>query len=81
MVNYFFLENWMVKMASGDSSAGPNIFWIDLISATDEEKHRVERDFRVELFTQQESEEIESSSKYVETEDEIGINLNFLVPQ
>ena len=43
MVNYFFLENRMVKMASGDSSAGPNIFWIDLISATDEEKHRVER--------------------------------------
>ena len=81
MVNYFFLENRMVKMASGDSSAGPNIFWIDLISATDEEKHLVERDFRVELFTQQESEEIESSSKYVETEDEIGINLNFLVPQ
>jgi magnesium transporter len=71
----------MVKMASGDSSAGPNIFWIDLINPTDEEKHQVERDFRVELFTQQESEEIESSSKYVETEDEIGINLNFLVPQ
>jgi magnesium transporter len=71
----------MVKMASGDSSAGPNIFWIDLINATDEEKHQVERDFRVELFTEQESEEIESSSKYVETEDEIGINLNFLVQE
>ena len=81
MVNYFFLDNRVVKMASGDSSAGPNIFWIDLINATDEEKHQVERDFRVELFTEQESEEIESSSKYVETEDEIGINLNFLVPQ
>ena len=79
MVNYFFLDNRVVKMASGDSSAGPNIFWIDLINATDEEKHQVERDFRVELFTEQESEEIESSSKYVETEDEIGINLNFLV--
>jgi len=35
----------------------------------------------VELFTKQESEEIESSSKYVETEDEIGINLNFLIPE
>ena len=81
MVNYFFLDNKVVKMASGDSSAGPNIFWIDLINATDDEKHQVERDFRVELFTEQESEEIESSSKYVETEDEIGINLNFLVPQ
>ena len=81
MVNYFFLDNRVVKMASGDSSAGPNIFWIDLINATDEEKHQVERDFRVELFTEQESEEIESSSKYVETEDEIGINLNFLVQE
>ncbi len=81
MVNYFFLDNKVVKMASGDSSAGPNIFWIDLINATDDEKHQVERDFRVELFTEQESEEIESSSKYVETEDEIGINLNFLVQE
>ena len=81
MVNFFFLENKMVKMASGDSPAGPNIFWIDLINATDDEKHQVERDFMVELFTKQESEEIESSSKYVETEDEIGINLNFLVPE
>lgn len=81
MVNYFFLENKMVKMASGDNSAGPNIFWLDLISATDEEKHQVEQDFRVELFTKQEREEIESSSKYVETEEEIGINLNFLVQQ
>ena len=81
MVNYFFLDNKMVKMASGDSSAGPNIFWIDLINATDDEKHQVERDFKVELFTKQESEEIESSSKYVETEDEIGINLNFLIQE
>ncbi len=81
MVNYFYLDNKIVKMASGDSSAGPNIFWIDLINATDEEKHQVERDFRVELFTEQESEEIESSSKYLETEEEIGINLNFLVQE
>ena len=81
MVNYFFLDNKLVKMVSGDSSAGPNIFWIDLINATDDEKHQVERDFNVELFTKQESEEIESSSKYVETEDEIGINLNFLIQE
>jgi len=79
MVNYFFLDNKMVKMASGDSTVSPNIFWIDLINPTDDEKHQVEKDFRVELFTKQESEEIESSSKYVETEDEIGINLNFLI--
>jgi magnesium transporter len=81
MVNYFFLDNKIVKMASGNSSVSPNIFWIDLINPTDEEKHQVEKDFRVELFTKQESEEIESSSKYVETEEEIGINLNFLIQE
>lgn len=81
MVNYFFLDNRMVKMASGDSSVSPHIFWIDLINPSDDEKHRVEKDFGVELFTKQEREEIESSSKYVETEDEIGINLNFLIQE
>lgn len=81
MVNYFFLDNKMVKMESGNSSVSPNIFWIDLINPTEEEIHQVEKDFRVELFTKQESEEIESSSKYVETEDEIGINLNFLIQE
>ena len=81
MVNYFYLDNKIVKMESGNSSVSPNIFWIDLINPTEEEVRQVEKDFRVELFTKQESEEIESSSKYVETEDEIGINLNFLVPE
>lgn len=81
MVNYFFLDNKMVRMESGNSSVSPNIFWVDLINPTEEEIRQVEKDFRVELFTKQESEEIESSSKYVETEDEIGINLNFLIPE
>jgi magnesium transporter len=79
MVNYFYLDNTVVQMGSGDTPVNPNIFWIDLINASDEEKMKVEKDFKVELFTKQESEEIESSSKYVETEDEIGINLNFLI--
>ena len=79
MVNYFYLENNTVTMASGSDSAISNIFWIDLINPTDEEKHQVEKNFNVELFTKQESEEIESSSKYVETAEEIGINLNFLI--
>ncbi|RPH43131.1 MAG: magnesium/cobalt transporter CorA [Desulfobulbaceae bacterium] len=79
MVNYFFLENNFVKLGSGDISTDCQIFWIDLINPTDEEKLQVEKKFNVELFTEQESEEIESSSKYVETADEIGINLNFLI--
>lgn len=79
MVNYFFIEDNFVKMETGSCSQKSKVFWIDLIDPNDDEKHQVEKDFKVELFTKQESEEIESSSKYVETEEEIGINLNFLI--
>jgi len=80
MVNYFFWENDIVRMESGSHhSSVSKIIWVDLINPSSEEKQQVEKDFRVELFTKQEREEIESSSKYVETAEEIGINLNFLI--
>lgn len=81
MINYFTLHDGALKMKSGTDFETPeSVFWVDLINATDDERLRVENVFNVELFTQQESEEIESSSKYIETEDEIGINLNFIKP-
>ncbi|NTW87862.1 MAG: magnesium and cobalt transport protein CorA, partial [Desulfobulbaceae bacterium] len=80
MINYFFLEKNVVKMESGNHhSSISNIIWVDLINPSGEEKQQVEKDFSVELFTKHEREEIESSSKYVETAEEIGINLNFLI--
>jgi magnesium transporter len=80
MINYFLLENNIVKMQNDNKDSDiANIFWVDLISPADNEKKSVEKDFNVELFTKQEREEIESSSKYVETSEEIGINLNFLI--
>jgi magnesium transporter len=82
MLNNFILENGIVKIESGNSDSSiSNIFWVDLINPTREEKQKVEKDFNVELFTKQEREEIESSSKYVETAEEIGINLNFLIQE
>ena len=53
------------------------IFWVDLIEPSEEEKKRIEGFFNIELFTDQESEEIELSSRYIESEEEIGINMNF----
>lgn len=80
MINYFLLEQDIVKMQDGNEDSDvTNVFWVDLINPTNEEKQKVENDFNVELFTKQEREEIESSSKYVETPEEIGINLNFLI--
>jgi len=80
MVNYFLLEHNVVRMETGSEHSNiAGIIWVDLINPTTEEKEQVEKDFSVELFTKHEREEIESSSKYVETAEEIGINLNFLI--
>ena len=54
------------------------LLWIDLLSPLAEEKTLIEQTMGVELFTRQESKEIESSSRYLENEDEVGININFL---
>ncbi len=78
MIKYVTVENGKFKLVQGSEFLHPNILWIDLIDPTDEEKEQVEKSFGLELFTEQESEEIESSSKYSESEKEIGINLNFL---
>ncbi len=56
-----------------------SIMWLDLLYATQEEQELVESKFNIELFTRQEAEEIESSSRYSESGTEININSNFLV--
>jgi magnesium transporter len=78
MINYFSLINGKVKQEKGIKFSKDNIIWVDLINATEHEKAHVEKTFNIDLFTKQESEEIETSSKYIETQDEIGINLNFI---
>lgn len=55
-----------------------DIIWVDLLHPDEEEKSFVEHKLGIELFTQQEAEEIESSSKYFESEQEINANLNYI---
>ena len=81
MINYFYFENGEITSQSDAEFLKNGIIWVDLINPTDEEKEQVEKVFGLELFTKQEREEIESSSKYVETIEEIGINLNFIILQ
>ncbi|HYG19801.1 MAG TPA: magnesium/cobalt transporter CorA [Ohtaekwangia sp.] len=54
------------------------ITWIDLQSPSREEKEFVEKNFHIEFFTYQEVQEIESSSRFLETEETIEINLGFI---
>ncbi len=78
MINYFSLKNDRVVKEKGSKFSKQNIIWVDLINATDEEILHVEKTFNVDLFTKLERKEIETSSKYIETIDEIKINLNFI---
>ncbi len=55
-----------------------SIIWIDLQNPTAEEVADVEAHYEIKFQTRQEQLEIESSSRYFETDDEIIANSNFL---
>ena len=57
-----------------------DILWIDLLSPTIQERKAVENFMEINLLTRQQIEEIESTSKYSETESAIFSNTNFFVP-
>lgn len=58
-----------------------DLLWIDLAFPSIEEKQAVETFFNINLQTRQQAEEIESSSRYSETESLIVANSNFLIQQ
>src|SRR3989337_488862 len=55
-----------------------NIIWIDLQSPSPNEKEFVEKNYKIEFFTSLELQEIESSSRFIETEETIEINLGVI---
>lgn len=56
------------------------LLWVDLSNPSDEEQRLVENLLRVKLQSRQESEEIESSSRFFETSDQILANTYVLIP-
>ena len=78
MINFFYIKNGSIVQEGGTNFSEKQIIWVDIINESEEEKRKVEKVFGIELFTKQESEEIETSSKYIETAEEIGINMNFI---
>lgn len=61
------------------SLAHENLLWVDLVDPTFEQRDIVESYFNISLQTRQQVEEIESSSRYSETERLIIANSNFLM--
>lgn len=54
------------------------VVWIDLQSPTQQERDYVEKNYSIEFFTSQEVQEIESSSRFLETDETVEINLGFV---
>lgn len=56
-----------------------DLIWLDLLQPLTEERNFAENLFSIKLQSREEIEEIESSSKFSETENQIIINSNFMV--
>ena len=63
-----------------DNLGFDDILWIDLLSPSIKEQKAVENFIEESLQTRQQVEEIESTSKYSETENSIISNTNFFIP-
>ena len=82
MVRVYTLANGRIEQfknpALQDIARHENLLWIDLQSPSTQEREFVEKKFSIEFFTSQEVQEIESSSRFFETEETIEINLGFV---
>lgn len=63
-----------------DTLGYDDVLWIDLTSPTGDEKRAIESFLNTTLQSRAQAEEIESSSRYSESETSIFINTNFLIP-
>lgn len=80
-----FYKNQGQVLTTEDTSALDNlgyddVLWIDLTSPTGDEKRAIESFLNTTLQSRAQAEEIESSSRYSESETAIFINTNFLIP-
>ena len=83
MIKAYYQKDQDIYSVSGlenlDEIEPEDIFWVDLLNPKQEEKESIETRFHIELLSQQEAEEIESSSRYREDHDAISINVNYLI--
>ncbi len=84
MIEIFYKSKGQVlpsnEMALLNDLGWDDVLWIDLFEPTGEEKRAVEDFLDTTLQSRAQAEEIESSSRYSETETTIFANTNFLIP-
>ncbi len=84
MVQIFYKEKGKIQISQSlvflDELGIDDVLWIDLFSPDGEEKRAVETFLDASLSSRAQAEEIESSSRYSETETTVSVNTNFLIP-
>ena len=84
MLSIFYKENGKIQVSQSEKQlkdiALEHTVWIDLIDPDGAEKRAVESFLGTEIQSRAQAEEIESSSRYFETDDAIFANTNFLTP-
>ena len=84
MLNIFYRENGKILFSQSEKEFAKitleNTVWIDLVDPSGAEKRAVESFLGTEIQSRAQAEEIESSSRYFETDDAIFANTNFLTP-
>ncbi len=84
MIQIFYKYKGQINTATStdllDELGFDDVVWMDMFSPTGEEKRAVEAFLNTTLQSRAQAEEIESSSRYSETETTIFANTNFLMP-
>ncbi len=84
MITIFYRLNGELAVSQSEAELKKlnieDVLWIDLLSPSGEEKHSVDDFIGIEIQSRAQAEEIESSSRYSETEKAIFANTNFLMP-
>ena len=84
MIEIFYKSKGQIVNSSDiaylDELGFDDVLWIDLFEPTGEEKRSVENFLETTLQSRAQAEEIESSSRYSETDTTIFANTNFLIP-
>ncbi len=84
MIDIFYKSNGKILVSQSEADLSKlsleEVIWIDLFAPSGEEKRATEKYLDTEIQSRAEAEEIESSSRYKETDNVIFANTNFLIP-
>jgi magnesium transporter len=83
-IKLFFHEGGRIKVSRSieflKSTPINNFLWIDLHDVDEEVESQLEDFLKIYIQEEEEMEEIEMSSRYIETADTLVVNANFLLP-